>query len=123
MMQTKMRGSAHVVQPFVGSNWNNLDGEPSELPVGALHYTSMPHQPHVPRARARLARSGWKHWFDGAAKPHWNTAVVELFEQMLAEAIEAGHTPESYCADPIYGDYRKRSLAAMNGAVPHWGRS
>lgn len=121
-MQRRIKNAANIVQPFIGGEWNNLDGESSELPVKALHYTSMPHQPHAPYARFRLEKAGRKHWFDGTVKPHWNKEVVELFNRYLFEAEQNGFEVDYYCQDPIYGDYKKRSLQGMTGAVPSWGR-
>jgi hypothetical protein len=121
-MSSRFRGLARLVQPFVGGEWNNLDGEPSRLPVKALHYTSMPHQPHIPYATARLARAGRKHWFDGTPTKHWNSAVPKLFHGLLTEAEESGYTVDRYCQDEPFGPYKKRHLGSLKGAVPGWGK-
>lgn len=102
-------------------NWNCLDGE--KMPVEkiqALHFTSMPHQPHLERARERLAKAGRVHWFDGIPNRHWRRDVIELFERYFVEAERLGYTPDRYTRDPIYGDFRKRSLGGLGRQLPSW---
>lgn len=104
-------------------NWNCLDGEDyadlHDPRIKAIHYTSMPHQPHLPHALKRL---GGKHWFDGKVTPHWRADLVELWEQMYVEAQAAGYTVDRYCQDEPYGTYSKGSNAGLRGEVPAWGR-
>lgn len=121
-MSVRFRGLTSLVHSFTGGDWNNLDGEPGKLPVKALHYTSMPHQPHIPMAMERLAQAGRKHWFDGTVAEHWNPRVAELFHELLAEANENGYTVERYCQDEPFGPYKKRHLGSLKGQVPSWGR-
>lgn len=112
-------------QPF-GSlgDWNVLDLEDypdirtNPCPeVKAIHYTSIPTQLHFPLAIPRLAEQGRTHWFDGEPRPHPRTDLQELFNNYLHGAIESGYEPERYTADPIYGSYRKRSMAGMKEAT------
>ena len=107
-------------------NWNCLDGERyadlNDPDIKALHYTSMPHQPHLELAVDRLAMHGRRHWFDGPVTPHWRQDVSRLFFDMLAEAAQNGFKAENYCHDPIYGDYQKGSNAGLSAAVPPWGK-
>lgn len=115
------------VEPFPkDQNWNCLDGEdyPSifHKDIKCLHYTSMPHQPHLPHALTRLKREGRTHWFDGKVTTHWRPEIVELFNTLLIEATRNGYSYEDYCRDPIFGDYAKGSVAALQGAVPSWGK-
>jgi len=115
---------ANLVQRFAG-DWNCLDGERhpdlSDPAVKAIHYTSMPHQPHLARARQRLAARGRKHWFDGTAAPHWRPDLTALFDRLLGEAIAAGFRPEGYEGE-AFGAVAKKSLAAMSGTMPSWAR-
>jgi hypothetical protein len=114
------RSRPNAVRPFSSdANWNCLDGEtyPSlnHPAIKAIHYTSIPHQPQLRRARERLARSGRTHWFDGTPSQHWRGDLLDLFDALLSEAELAGFTIESYCRDPLYGDYPKQSLAHRAG--------
>lgn len=116
-----------AIQPFPdGANWNCLDGEKyaslEDPEIKALHYTSMPHQPHLTHAIPRLAAEGRKHWFDGQVTDHWRPDVTELFDRMLNEASAAGYTVDQYCTDPPDVQYRKGSVASLRGAVPSWGK-
>lgn len=106
------------VQHFEG-HWNCLDGESferlDEPPIKAIHYTAMMYQPHLVHAIPRLAEQDRKHWFDGVPSRHWRDDLIELFDDLLMEAEDAGYTVESYCQDPLFGEYTKRSVA---GAKP-----
>lgn len=106
-------------------NWNCLDGEDyaslDDPRIKAIHYTSMPHQPHHARAAWRLAAVGRRHWFNGATKPHWRDDLRVMFDRLLDEAEAAGFTVESYCQDEPYGDFKKASNASLRGDVPYWG--
>jgi hypothetical protein len=105
---------ASFVQAFEGA-WNVLDGAgfPSVRypPIKAIHYTSMPHQPQLRYAVPRLAAQGRKHWYDGETATHWRPDLLELFDELLAEATANGYGPERYAQDPIFGAYSKRSFA------------
>jgi hypothetical protein len=124
-MTALMRANPGLTQQFAG-NWNCLDGEHydslDDPDIKAIHYTSMPHQPQIPLAQARLAKDGRKHWFDGTPTPHFRDDVKALFDRLYAEAEAEGYTAERYCTDPIFGEYRKKSVASLKGAVPGWGR-
>lgn len=113
------RGSK-LVGGFEG-DWNCLDGEPydalDDKRIKAIHYTSMPHQPHLKRARKRLAEVGRPHWFNGRTAPHWRPDLVELFDGLLVEAEAAGYPVSNYTAGPVLGHYPKKSLAHLNGSV------
>lgn len=95
--------------------WNVVDFKGSDGPgdprIKILHYSSMPHQPHLPMARARLALTGRKHWFDGVTEPHPYPGMDAYFAGLLAEAIAAGYRPERYEPKRLFGDYDKRSFA------------
>jgi len=89
-----------AVQAFDG-DWNCLDGAGhADLEAGAvkaLHYTSMPHQPHLRHADARLAAQGRRHWLARPRRPHWRPDLVALFDRLLAEAAASGFRAENYC--------------------------
>lgn len=76
--------------PLVGplpNGWGAPDSEFSRNPrgtYGSVHFASPYTQPHVPRARARLARAGRRHWFDGVLLPHYCEPLVQRFELELA---------------------------------------
>lgn len=101
----------HMVAPFEG-NWNCLDGEGvSELKppaVSAIHYTSVPHQPHLRRAIARLAEQGVKHWYHGLPADHPRSDLVSLFDSLLDEAAQNGYGIDRYSTDPQFGPYPLR---------------
>jgi len=124
-MQTRIRQNAQLVQVFK-NEWNCLDGEGyadlNNPEIKAIHYTSMSHQPHLPRAVARLKEHGVGHWFDGEVRRHWRDDICELFDKLLNEAISAGYSPERYETGDLYGPYRKRSVARQGETIPHWGR-
>lgn len=121
-MKGLLAGNPHVVQPF-DIDWNNVDGENlTEFSgVGALHYSSMNHQPHLKYALPRLERQGIKHWFDGDIQRHWNEAVIDLFDEYYNKALEAGYKVKDYEPESLYGDYKKLSQANYNksGHVAH----
>lgn len=106
-------------------NWNCLDGEKFALDdprVKAIHYTSMPHQPHLPLAINRLKAAGRRHWFDGVPTPHWRRDVIDLFALEYHNALLAGYTIEQYCRHEPYGHVSKGSNSGLRGAVPAWGK-
>lgn len=124
VMRRVMRNNSHIVQAFAGGQWNCLDGGdfPASHPsIKAIHYSSMPHQPHIGLARKRLAKDGRDHWFDGTTTAHWRPDITALFHGLLAEAERNGYPVERYTQDPIYGEYDKRSVASLDGRVPRWG--
>jgi hypothetical protein len=113
-----------VVKPLVQSfrgDWNNLDGEGypnlDDPKLKALHYTSMPHQPHLAYAIPRLTKEGRRHWFDGKVQSHWRPDLKALFDRMLTEAKANGYPPERYIDTPLYGEIRKQSLRGHHGRV------
>ena len=126
-------GSHHAMTRLFATNprlvgrfrgdWNCLDGEGyadlDDPGLKALHYTSMPHQPHLPRARARLAAQGRYHWFDGTVAPHWRRDLVEMFERLLSEADAAGFRTEDY-EGGAFGKVAKKSLAGLGKSLPSW---
>lgn len=117
--------SARHSSEFPGPvDWNSLD-EVTEN-TGALHYTSMPHQPHLRYAIPRLKAQGRRHWFDGTPAEHWNPKVLQVFDTYFAEALGNGFWVTNYLDEdkfPRFGEYSKASLKGLTGAVPHWGRS
>lgn len=83
----------HAVAPLP-NGWGATDGEFSRSPNdrwGSVHFVSPYMQPHMGRARSRLARAGRKHWFDGVLLPHYCASLVRMFEQeyMAAQAEQA----------------------------------
>lgn len=113
-----------LITPFSG-NWNCLDGEDyddlNHPDIKVIHYTSMKHQPHLPYALERLKKNGQKHWFDGQPLYHWREDLITLFDDLLIEAAQNGYTPKKYCEDPIYGDYKKLSVA--HTGKPGWSKN
>lgn len=111
------------ITPFK-NNWNCLDGEHysdlNDPEIKAIHYTAMRHQPQIPYALKRLEKQGLKHWFDGKPEPHFRPDLIELFNSLLAEAIENGYTVEKYCQDKPFGHYLKASVA--NIGAPNWAK-
>ena len=114
-----------AVQKFDG-NWNCLDGEGydslSDPEIKAIHYSSMRHQPHLKYATERLALSGGQHWFDGEPAEHWRPDLQDLFDREFAAAEAARYFTEDYCGGPIFGPYKKASVAKQGRTVPPWGR-
>lgn len=115
-----------IVQKFDG-NWNCLDGENYKSlendDIKAIHYTSMPHQPHHGYAAERLAAKGIPHWFEGSIKQHWRADLQALFDDLLIEAKENGFPVSKYETDEIFGPYNKASTAQMKGGIPQWGNA
>jgi hypothetical protein len=116
-----------LVKPFpADQNWNCLDGDDyadlRDTQIKAIHYTSMPHQPHLVAAGHRLHAAGLKHWFDGQITRHWRGDLYDLFFSRLVDAELNGYTVESYCQDEPYGLVQKGSNAGLRGEVPKWGR-
>lgn len=97
------------VQPFATGNWNCLDGEKyasiRDPDIKIVHCTSIPHQPQLRHALKRLAASGGKHWSNDRPVTHWRTDILELFDELLAEAIAAGYPPEKYYTKETFGKY------------------
>lgn len=117
-----LRKQANLLGDFSG-DWNNLDGEGVDdlENIDALHYTRMATQPHIPHARRRLSARGAEHWFDGEYAPHWRSDIVDLFDQYLDEAREAGYLAENYDPGDRFGSYSKKSMVNMRGAEkPRW---
>lgn len=58
----------------------------------SVHFESPYTQPHIPRARARLARAGKRHWFTGITLPHYCSTLTGMFDaeyaMMEAQAAE-----------------------------------
>lgn len=111
----------NLVQKF-DRNWNCLDGENyddlNDSDIAAIHYTHMKSQPHLSRASKRLAKENRQHWFDGEFARHWRNDLIDLFETMLKEAEQNGYTVTRYTQDPIYGEYKKRSVGGIGR--PSW---
>lgn|SRR5262245_17462553 len=99
------------IQGFSNGNWNCLDGESYEsvrdLDVKIVHCTSIPHQPQLKYAVERLTAKGQKHWSSHKYRPirHWRQDIIELFDELLAEAKAAGYPPEKYETPEIFGKY------------------
>jgi hypothetical protein len=103
-----------------GGEWNNPDGRGYgnlwHHALKAIHYTDMRTQPHLERARARLAARGRSHWYDGPIYEHPRRDLVTLFDRVLEKAIAAGFKPENYEPAETFGPVRKRSLAGYRGS-------
>jgi len=101
---------AGAVAPFANGNWNCLDGEAyasvRDPDVKILHCTAIPTQPQLRYAVKRLAAAGQSHWSKHQPRPHPRTDVVELFDEMLAEAKAYGYPPEKYQGER-FGNYRR----------------
>lgn len=115
------RTHSNLVQPFHG-NWNCLDGEDydnlDDPEIKLIHYTAMRFQPQLRHARSRLAAEGRAHWFDGAPAVHWRADLIAMFDALLVEAGERGYPISKYCGDPLFGSYKKRSVAGVG--TPSW---
>lgn len=104
-----------IRKDFVGQfsgKWNVVDLKNASLfdpEVKAVHYSSIAHQPHLPLAVERLKERNLKHWYDGERFDHWRTELTEEFKILLAEAKDAGFTPDKYepRSKPI--EFRMRS--------------
>jgi hypothetical protein len=96
------------VQPFGNGNWNCLDGEQyadiRNPEIKIVHCTSIPTQPQLRHALARLAATGGQHWSRDKPRPHWRKDIPALFDEMLDEAKANGYPPEKYFAEP-FGRY------------------
>lgn len=107
------RSHAEQVTRFLDIDWNCLDGRGydniQDPKIGAIHYTSMPHQPQLKYAIPRLEHEGREHWFDGVTHRHWNEDIIELFERQMYNAIADGSHVAAYCEDPEFGPYKKTS--------------
>lgn len=110
--------SDRVIQAFEG-NWNCLDGEDytalDDPDIKVIHYSLESAQPHLKYAVPRLAKEGRKHWFDGKMRPHWRKDLVELFDTLYAEAIEAGFTVDRYIPAVPFGKYKIASHERYGG--------
>lgn len=100
-------------QPFRG-NWNCCDGEAyqdiNDPDIKMIHYTSIPHQLHLKHSLPRLKAEGGKHWFSGRTQAHWKPGLQNLFDDLLAEAIANGYSPEKYRRE-LFGEYRTKWAA------------
>jgi hypothetical protein len=94
-----LRNHRELLGVFAG-DWNAIDVKAyrniNDPNIKAIHYSRMEVQPHIPLATARLAREGHKHWYTGPTGPHWRKDLIELFDQLLGEAIAAGFTLDRY---------------------------
>lgn len=108
-LQLKFRKQRGLVQAFTTVDWNVVDGEDKSLDdprVGALHYSSEAHQPHLALAVPRMRAAGLEHWFvagGGAPMYHWRHDLVELFYTELGLAKAAGYEPANYVPAVPYG--------------------
>lgn len=124
-MHAMIKKNSALMQPFRG-NWNCLDGEKYESldhpDIKAIHYTSMPHQPHLGHAIPRLQGHGKEHWFKGEVKDHWRKDLIELFDKELTEAANNGFPPGLYMQEPEFGPYNKRDTHKRSSGIPSWGK-
>lgn len=114
LMVHHLREHRELLGAFEGQ-WNCIDLKRADgiddPTIRMIHYSSMPHQPHLKHARKRLAAKGLRHWYDGETAPHWRPELEALFDQLLREARAAGYWPELYEPDVPFGDYRKKSFS------------
>jgi len=98
--------------------WNCVDLKMStgadDPRIRLIHYSSQWEQPHLRHAAKRLMARGKKHWFDGPVVPHREPALRALFDELLAEAISEGYTPEMYEPSEPFGHYDIRSYAGRH---------
>jgi hypothetical protein len=81
----------NLVQAFPpDQNWNCLDGEDykdaNDPRIKIVHFTHVPTQPHLPMARARLAKEHRRHWYGGTLSQHPRQDFVALWRQEYAAA-------------------------------------
>lgn len=124
-----------LMSAFEG-DWNcvDLDSKPGR-PAGrtvddprikALHYSRIEGQLHLKHAIPRLQAEGRRHWYPDAEKvaariretgsAHWIPELQARFDQLLAEAIDAGFAPERYRVDP-YGEFEKRQFTYQHSRL------
>lgn len=98
-MTGRLKANRRLLAKFEGG-WNCIDLKRcdgiDDPDVKCIHYSSMPHQPHLKWARARLAAQGRRHWYDGETAPHWRPELQQLFDRMLTQAEAAGFAPALY---------------------------
>lgn len=112
-MTAYLRDNRHLLGQFDGL-WNAIDLKRTDLHDPALkliHYSQMTSQPHLALAKARMAKRGLPHWYDGETEPHPRPELDSLFHALLKEAIAHGYPPERYEPAVPYGVYRKKSQA------------
>ena len=103
-----------IAKRYAG-NWNCLDmrrdagGEYASVfdpDIKVLHFTEIPTQPHLRYAIPRLAREGKKHWYTKMPlRKHHRKDAVDLFDNLLQKAQQAGYGPERYRNPAPFGDY------------------
>jgi hypothetical protein len=104
----------------IDARYNCVDGEgraPSE--IGILHYSDMSTQFSHRYALERLRAAGQAHWYDGPVRPHPRADLAALFDRYYQEALDAGHRPEHYRADPPFGALPKETQRDYPGNVRH----
>jgi len=85
------------LQQTIDRQWNNFDGETDNIEdIKVLHYTNMSTQMHLKYAIPRLQAKGRCHWFDGTLSQHPRKDIVELFDTLYHEAIDAGYHVTQY---------------------------
>ncbi|NKF23608.1 glycosyl transferase [Solimonas marina] len=96
--------------------FNNIDGEdgPADA-IKILHYSDMGTQFTHERTFARLHAEGRSHWFDGKVMRHPRSDLAALFEAEYQDALAAGRSPDDYRAQPIFGDFPKKSERRHKG--------
>ena len=109
---TAMPGLVGPIDPA----FNCIDGEGCDLEqIRMLHYSDMGTQFSHPRAMARLAAEGERHWFDGRLLPHPRQDLAEVFERIYADAIASGRHPDDYRHPERFGPVPKRSESRHRG--------
>lgn len=103
----------HLQQRF-DSEWNNLDGEDSEIDnIKILHYTNVRTQLHLKYALPRLAGRGQTHWCNNhthvknnSIQTHTRGDLVKWFDQLYREALQVGYTVERYIPAGSWINYK-----------------
>lgn len=98
-----------LLDAFVG-NWDcpDLSGTTLEDPtVKAVHFTRIETQLHLKHAVPRLKREGRSHWYTGEIRQHGRAELQAFYDALLAEAMAAGYSLDTYRVKPFDGAARR----------------
>jgi hypothetical protein len=114
-----LKAHRELMAPFEG-DWNCIDlkgyEDINDPRIKAIHYSRIETQLHLKHAIPRLQAEGRTHWYTGPVGAHWRPELQALFDQLLAEAIAAGYTLDSYRVDP-HGPYQKKKFVYATSKV------
>lgn len=109
-MLVYFRNHREHLKAFDG-DWNCIDGASyptlTDPRIKAIHYSRMETQPHLKYAIPRLQKAGKTHWYTGEVRKHGRQELIDLFDRLLQEAIEAGYPPENYSVAHFEGQTRR----------------